>query len=146
MTALKSLSSKPVIFVLWCLHPLMARFHSEMSCFHTPGKLQLKPGDLHVMSRLWVWLKPSTWLQQKGGALSCSPSLCWAILMSAGQGREFSGHMVFNKLQRNDLIISVGVENPDSSHASWDTFPVLLLRQDRSLWPCGHYSHYQARH
>lgn len=37
VTALKSLSSKPIIFVPWCLHPLMAYFHSEMSCFHTWG-------------------------------------------------------------------------------------------------------------
>ena len=51
----------------------------------------------------------------KRGALPCSCALCWPLLMSDGQGREFSGHMVFNKLQRHDLIISVGVENPDSS-------------------------------
>lgn len=61
--------------------------------------------------------------------------------MSAGQRREFSVHVVFNKLQRTGLIISMGVESLGSSHTSGHTF--LVEGEASSYWarvegPTGH--------
>lgn len=45
-------------------------------------------GSSCYVETLWVWLKPSTWLENKKGSPVLSPFLCWPLLKSAGQGRS----------------------------------------------------------
>lgn len=63
MAALKSLSSRPIIFVPRCLHLPMARCPGFLD--NRELAVEAWGSSCHVKT-LRVWLKPSTWLQQKG--------------------------------------------------------------------------------
>lgn len=86
MAALKSLSSKPTIAVVMAFPSADCSFSFSLRCpgFRYNKGITVKPGDLHVVTRLWVLVKPSVLVRVLPLDSSKKEELCLVPSLSIG--------------------------------------------------------------